>query len=102
MEEADLKSLSPSTTNTEGLSEEEERILLEKEFDDYYEDRVQKTARISAAGYFYITRNTITRVFGMSLLFIFLLVKFDRLERSSMMAFTLPTMIPTTATPNSG
>merc|ERR1712027_246179 len=30
MEEGDLKSLSPSTTNTEGLSEEEERILLEK------------------------------------------------------------------------
>merc|ERR1712165_449039 len=62
----------------------------------------QKTARISAAGYFYITRNTITRVFGMSLLFIFLLVKFDRLERSSMMASILPTIIPTTATPNSG
>merc|ERR1719392_612672 len=62
----------------------------------------QKTARISAAGYFYITRNTITRVFGMSLLFIFLLVKFDRLERSNMMASILPTMIPTTATPNSG
>ena len=62
----------------------------------------QKTARISAAGYFYITRNTITRVatqvlvvisciffinqiFGMSLLFIFLLVKFDRLERAGQM-----------------
>merc|ERR1712073_253754 len=44
MEEGDLKSLSPSTTNTEGLSEEEERILLEKEFDDYYEDRVHKSA----------------------------------------------------------
>merc|ERR1712241_1157666 len=62
----------------------------------------QKTARISAADYFYITRNTITRVFGMSLLFIFLLVKFDRLERSSMVASILPTMIPTTATANSG
>merc|ERR1719431_1159612 len=62
----------------------------------------QKAARISAAGYFYITRNTITRVFGMSLLFIFLLVKFDRLERSSMMASILPTMIPTTTTANSG
>merc|ERR1719150_1229016 len=36
MEEGDLKSLSPST-NSEGLSEEEEKILLEKEFDDYYE-----------------------------------------------------------------
>jgi len=38
----------------------------------------QKTARISAAGYFYITRNTITRILGMSVLFIFLMVKFDR------------------------
>merc|ERR1712141_425577 len=62
----------------------------------------QKTARISAAGYFYITRNTITRVFGMSLLFIFLLVKFDRLERSGMMSTVLPTMVPTTTTANSG
>merc|ERR1739844_745769 len=62
----------------------------------------QKTARISAAGYFYITRNTITRVFGMSLLFIFLLVKFERLERSSMMASILPTVIPITTTANSG
>merc|ERR1719357_1379914 len=44
MEEGDLKSLSPSTTNSEGLSEEEEKILLEKEFDDYYEDRVHKSA----------------------------------------------------------
>merc|ERR1719400_103769 len=44
MEEGDLKSLSPST-NSEGLSEEEEKILLEKEFDDYYyEDRVHKSA----------------------------------------------------------
>merc|ERR1719167_496 len=44
----------------------------------------QKTARISAAGYFYITRNTITRVFGMCLVVIFLLVKFDRLERAGL------------------
>jgi len=55
----------------------------------------QKTARISAAGYFYITRNTITRVFGMSLLFIFLLVKFDRLERIGMISTILPTIMPT-------
>merc|ERR1712045_284396 len=58
----------------------------------------QKTARISAAGYFYITRNTITRVFGMSLLFIFLLVKFDRLERAGMMSTILPTINNATAT----
>merc|ERR550519_3051045 len=43
MEEGKLNSLSPST-NSEGLSEEEEKILLEKEFDDYYEDRVHKSA----------------------------------------------------------
>merc|ERR1711934_758665 len=43
MEEGNLNSLSPST-NSEGLSEEEEKILLEKEFDDYYEDRVHKSA----------------------------------------------------------
>merc|ERR1712115_86855 len=75
---------------------------LERQVQKFSLQASQKTARISAAGYFYITRNTITRVFGMSLLFIFLLVKFDRLERSSMMASILPTMIPTAATPNSG
>merc|ERR1711962_663444 len=75
---------------------------LERQVQKLALQAAQKTARISAAGYFYITRNTITRVFGMSLLFIFLLVKFDRLERSSMMASILPTIIPTTATPNSG
>merc|ERR1719266_718004 len=58
----------------------------------------QKTARISAAGYFYITRNTITRVIGMSLLFIFLLVKFDRLERAGMMSTILPTINNATVT----
>merc|ERR1719370_1368424 len=44
MEEGDLNSLSPSTNTEEGLSEKEEKILLEKEFDDYYEDRVHKSA----------------------------------------------------------
>merc|ERR1719384_1923228 len=58
----------------------------------------QKTARISAAGYFYITRNTITRVIGMSLLFIFLLVKFDRLERAGTMSTILPTINNATVT----
>merc|ERR550534_1146833 len=62
----------------------------------------QKTARMSAAGYFFLTRSTITKVFGMCLVVIFLLVKFDRLERASMMASILPTIIPTTTTANSG
>ena len=30
--------------NTAGLTEEDTRILLEKEFDDYYEDRAHKSA----------------------------------------------------------
>ena len=30
--------------DTEGLTEEDTRILLEKEFDDYYEDRAHKSA----------------------------------------------------------
>ena len=30
--------------HTEGLTEEDTRILLEKEFDDYYEDRAHKSA----------------------------------------------------------
>merc|ERR1719346_972446 len=39
----DIKSMSPSE-NTTGLTEEDTRILLEKEFDDYYEDRAHKSA----------------------------------------------------------
>ena len=31
-------------TLEEGLSEEDTKILLEKEFDDYYEDRAHKSA----------------------------------------------------------
>ena len=55
----DIKSMSPSggdsrtpssdvmmsvLENTTGLTEEDTRILLEKEFDDYYEDRAHKSA----------------------------------------------------------
>merc|ERR1712168_1175998 len=71
---------------------------LERQVQKFSLQASQKTARMSAAGYFFLTRNTITRVFGMSLLFIFLLVKFDRLERSGMMATILPTIIPTITT----
>ena len=39
-EEGDIKSLSPST-NPE-LSEEDTKILLEKEFDDYYEVEIKQ------------------------------------------------------------
>jgi len=42
-EGGDVKSMSPSV-NTDGLTEDDTRILLEKEFDDYYEDRAHKSA----------------------------------------------------------
>merc|ERR1711935_744432 len=37
-------SLSPTIDSTTGLTESDTKILLEKEFDDYYEDRVHKSA----------------------------------------------------------
>merc|ERR1711936_441588 len=58
---------------------------LERQVQKFSLQASQKTARMSAAGYFYLTRNTITKVFGLCLVVIFLLVKFDRLERTSMM-----------------
>jgi len=58
---------------------------LERQVQKFSLQASQKTARMSAAGYFYLTRNTITKVFGLCLVVIFLLVKFDRLERTPMM-----------------
>jgi len=57
---------------------------LERQVQKFSLQASQKTARMSAAGYFYLTRSTITRVFGMCLVVIFLLVKFDRLERAGL------------------
>jgi len=54
---------------------------LERQVQKFSLQASQKTARMSAAGYFFLTRSTITKVFGMCLVVIFLLVKFDRLER---------------------
>lgn len=55
---------------------------LERQVQKFSLQASQKTARISASGYFFITRNTITKIFGMCLLLIFLLAKFDRLENA--------------------
>jgi len=52
---------------------------LERQVQKINLQTAQKTASISAAGYFTVTRNTITRILGLVALFIFLLVKFDRL-----------------------
>jgi len=57
---------------------------LERQVQKFSLQASQKTARMSAAGYFYLTRSTITKVFGMCLVVIFLLVKFDRLERAGL------------------
>jgi len=56
---------------------------LERQVQKFSLQASQKTARMSGSGYFYITRNTITRIFGLCSGLIFLLVKFDRLERAS-------------------
>jgi len=62
---------------------------LERQVQKFSLQASQKTARMSAAGYFYLTRNTITKVFGCCIVVIFLLVKFDRLERAGMVSMTI-------------
>jgi len=62
---------------------------LERQVQKFSLQASQKTARMSAAGYFYLTRNTITKVFGGCLVVIFLLVKFDRLERAGMVSMSI-------------
>lgn len=44
----DVESLGPGGEG--GLSEEDTKILLEKEFDDYYEDRAHKSAGALRSG----------------------------------------------------
>jgi len=58
---------------------------LERQVQKFSLQASQKTARITAAGYFNITRNTITKVFGIVAVVIFILVKFDRLERAGLL-----------------
>jgi len=57
---------------------------LERQVQKFSLQASQKTARISAAGYFYITRGTITKIFGLIAVIVFLLVKFDSLERKAL------------------
>jgi len=61
---------------------------LERQVQKFSLQASQKTARVTAAGYFYITRGTITKVFGLILLLVFLMLKFDRLERAKMVKTT--------------
>eukprot|EP00091_Calanus_sinicus_P007370 TRINITY_DN18397_c0_g1_i1.p1 TRINITY_DN18397_c0_g1~~TRINITY_DN18397_c0_g1_i1.p1 ORF type:complete len:207 (-),score=4.85 TRINITY_DN18397_c0_g1_i1:110-730(-) len=66
---------------------------LERQVQKFSLQASQKTARMSAAGYFYLTRSTITKVFGMCLVVIFLLVKFDRLERAGLVNLKIKTAL---------
>merc|ERR1712156_699185 len=54
---------------------------LERQVQKFSLQASQKTARMSAAGYFQLSRNTVTRIFGIVSVVIFILIKFDRLER---------------------
>ena len=45
----------------------------------------QKTAGMKASGYFHLSRNMVTRVFGLVSVAIFILVKFDKIERIYLM-----------------
>lgn len=54
---------------------------LERQVQKFQLQASQKTARFTASGYFTVTRQTITKIYGMVLLLVFLLWKFDRLEK---------------------
>jgi len=58
---------------------------LERQVQKFSLQASQKTARVTAAGYFYITRGTISKILGLIALMVFLLVKFDRMERTSIL-----------------
>jgi len=53
---------------------------LERQVQKFQLQASQKTARFTASGYFYVTRQTITKIYGLVLLLVFLLWKMDKLE----------------------
>lgn len=53
---------------------------LERQVQKFQLQASQKSARFTASGYFYVTRKTITKIYGMVSLLVFLLWKFDSLE----------------------
>merc|ERR1712099_44659 len=54
---------------------------LERQVQKFSLQASQKTAGMKASGYFQLSRNTVTRIFGIVSVVIFILIKFDRLER---------------------
>jgi len=58
---------------------------LERQVQKFSLQASQKTAGMKASGYFHLSRNMVTRIFGITCLVIFVLVKFDKMERFFMM-----------------
>jgi len=54
---------------------------LERQVQKFSLQASQKTAGMKASGYFHLSRNMVSRVFGVVTFVIFILVKFDRIER---------------------
>merc|ERR1712241_1055530 len=54
---------------------------LERQVQKFSLQASQKTAGMKASGYFQLSRNTVTRIFGIVSVVIFILIKFGRLER---------------------
>merc|ERR1711988_371205 len=54
---------------------------LERQVQKFSLQASQKTGGMKASGYFQLSRNTVTRIFGIVSLVIFIMIKFDRLER---------------------
>jgi len=58
---------------------------LERQVQKFSLQASQKTAGMKASGYFHLSRNMVTRVFGLVSVAIFILVKFDKIERIYLM-----------------
>merc|ERR1712029_825056 len=58
---------------------------LERQVQKFSLQASQKAAGFKASGYFYLSRNMVTRIFGVVSMVVFVLVKFDRLERIYLM-----------------
>jgi len=58
---------------------------LERQVQKFSLQASQKTAGMKASGYFHLSRNMVTRVFGLISVAIFILVKFDKIERIYLM-----------------
>merc|ERR1719384_413303 len=54
---------------------------LERQVQKFSLQASQKTAGMKASGYFHLSRNMVSRVFGVVSVVIFIMIKFDRLER---------------------